>query len=345
MNASAISRRPAHSVHALGALVARFGQVTRRDLQVALGLLWVLDGALQAQPFMFSGGFASQVIAPVGSGQPGPVSGPVHWAATLVAANPVVWNALAVAIQLALGVGLLLPRTARLTLAASIGWAIGVWYIGEGLSGLASGHASLLTGAPGSALMYAILAAAAWPRGDSRRELPARWLAPAWAVLWVGAALFQLLPGQNTGAALSSAMTGGAASAPHWLAQLDASVGTWASHHGLLAVILLAAVEILVGLGALLHKTRTLAVTTGLALSAAIWIVGQNFGQLYSGRATDPNSAPLFMLMAVAMLAWSRRSARQGLAPVQPRRGTSYTSDPSQGDDNSRVSAKSAARR
>jgi hypothetical protein len=319
MNATATTRLGAQRVHALGTRLTQRRRVTRRDLRVALGLLWLLDGLLQAQPFMFTGGFATQVIAPVGTGQPGLVSGPVHWAATLIAASPVAWNAAAAGIQLALGVGLLVPRTARLSLAASIGWAIGVWYVGEGLSGLASGHASLLTGAPGSALLYAILAVAAWPHEDSRREAPARWLAAAWAVLWVGGAVFQLLPGQNTGPELASAVTAGAAGAPRWLAQLDASVGSWATHHGALAVILLAAVEVLVGLGALSHKTRTLAVVTGLVLSAAVWIVGQNFGQLYSGHATDPNSAPLFVLMAVALLARTGTSARHGSSPVEAR--------------------------
>jgi hypothetical protein len=71
-----------------------------------------------------------------------------------------------------LGVGLLVRRTARVALAASIAWALGVWWLGEGLTGLASGQASLINGAPGSAFFYAVLAAAAWPRGDSG--------APAW---------------------------------------------------------------------------------------------------------------------------------------------------------------------
>jgi hypothetical protein len=126
--------------------------MTRRHLQVALGLLWLLDGALQAQAYMFTRGFATQVIAGAGQGQPGFVSAPIHWASTIIAAHPVVWNVPFAGFQLLLGVGLLVPRTARVTLAASIAWALGVWYLGEGLGGLASGHASLITGAPGSAL-------------------------------------------------------------------------------------------------------------------------------------------------------------------------------------------------
>src|SRR3954447_3519470 len=162
--------------------------VTRRHLQIALGLLWLLDGVLQAQHFMFTSGFATQVIAPTGQGQPGFVSGPVHWVSTVIAAHPVAWNVPFAGVQLLLGVGLLVPRTARLALGASIAWALGVWYLGEGLYGLASGHASLITGAPGSALLYAGLAAAAWPNRHGSRDGPAPWLPVAWAVLWVGAA-------------------------------------------------------------------------------------------------------------------------------------------------------------
>jgi hypothetical protein len=87
----------------------------------------------------------------------------------------------------------LIPRTARLALGASIVWGLGVWYAGEGLSEMASGHASLITGAPGSALLYVVLAAAAWPRGGTAEQAPSSWV-PAWAVVWIGAAIFQLLP-------------------------------------------------------------------------------------------------------------------------------------------------------
>src|SRR3954471_23485686 len=96
--------------------LARSRAITRRHLQVALGLFWLLDGALQAQPFMFTRGFATQVIAGVGQGQSGFVAGPLDWAANIIAAHPVAWNVPFAAIQLLLGVGLLVPRTARLTL-------------------------------------------------------------------------------------------------------------------------------------------------------------------------------------------------------------------------------------
>jgi hypothetical protein len=282
-------------------LVSDGVRITCRQIQIALGLLWLLDGALQLQPFMLGTGFARQVIAPLAVGQPLVVAGPIRWTASTIAAHPLLWDLPFAAAQLLIGLGLLVPRTARLALAASLPWVLGVWFFGEGLAGLATGHASLLNGAPGAVLLYGVLAVAAWPRRDRPNDAPARWLPLAWAVLWVGGALFQALPGQNTGAAIADAVTGADASAPHWLNRLEASVGTFARHHGLAVVVALVVVEALIGLAALDRRSRAIAATAGLLLALAIWVIGQDLGQLYSGQATDPNTGPLIALMAVAL--------------------------------------------
>src|ERR1700728_4726342 len=104
-------------------------------------------------------------------------------------------------IELTLGAGLLHRRTARWALAASVGWAVSGWYLGEGLGGLFGGGASLLTGAPGSSVMYAVVAVTVWPRrGAPSGQRPARWAAAAWAATWLGGAMLQLLPGSDTNA-------------------------------------------------------------------------------------------------------------------------------------------------
>ena len=59
-----------------------------------------------------------------------------------------------------------------------------------------------------------------------------------------------------------------------------------------------------------MRRTRTPAVTLGLALTLAFWVLGQDLGALYTGQATDPNSGPVLALMAIALLAGSRRSQR-----------------------------------
>jgi hypothetical protein len=279
-------------------------RVTRRGLQIALGLVWLLDGALQLQPFMLGTGFARQVIAPLAAGQPHFVAGPVHWAANIIAAHPVAWDVPSATVQLLIGVGLLVPRTVRLAIVASLPWGLGVWFFGEGLSGLASGHTSLLTGAPGAVLLYGVLAIAAWPGRDSWHEAPAPWLPVAWAVLWVGGAIFQALPGQNTGSAVAGTILGG----PGRLGRVDASVASWTTHHGTFVVVALVVVEALIGLGAFHRRSRGVAVAAGLVLALAIWVVAQDFGQLYTGQATDPNSGLVIALLAIAIL--GRRPVR-----------------------------------
>jgi hypothetical protein len=289
-------------------------RITRRHLQIVLGLVWLLDGALQLQPFMLGTGFAHQVIAPNAAGQPDVVSDPILLAARLIAAHPVAWDVPFAAVQLLLGVGLLVPRTARLALAASIPWALAVWLFGEGLSGLATGHASLLTGAPGAVLLYGVLALAAWPRRDPSQEAPASWLAFAWAAVWVGGAIFQVLPGQNSGAAVAVALSG----APARLGSFDASLAQWTMSHGTAAVVALAVGEALIGLGALFSRTRGPAVAAGFALALAIWVLAQDLGQLTSGQSTDPNTALILALLGVAVLgsspAWNRAPALRRVA-------------------------------
>jgi hypothetical protein len=273
-------------------------RITRRHLQIALGLIWLLDGGLQFQPFMLRTSFARDVIAPLGDGQPHFVAGPVHWAANLIAAHPVAWDVPFATIQVLIGLGLLFPRTVKLAIVASLPWALGVWFFGEGLSGLASGHASVLTGAPGAVVLYALLALAAWPRRDPAHEAPPTWLPLAWAVLWVGGAIFQALPGQNTGTAVAGTILGG----PGWLGRVDASVARWTMQHGTFVVVALVVVEALIGLGVLHRRSRALAVAAGFVLALAIWVVAQDIGQLYTGQATDPNSGLIVAVFAIAVL-------------------------------------------
>lgn len=64
----------------------------------------------------------------------------------------------------------------------------------------------------------------------------APWLRFAWAGVWVGAALFRALPGQNSGTAIASALTGGIDGTPAWLASSEgfehANDRFWRRHRG-----------------------------------------------------------------------------------------------------------------
>lgn len=279
--------------------------ITRRRVQVALGLLWILDGLLQFQPAMFTRRFATQVIAPTGAGQPVLVAGPVNEVVRIILHQPAAMDLGFGLIQLALGAGILFPRTARWALAASVAWALAVWYLGEGLGGLFGGGASLLTGAPGAALLYAVLALAVSPRRglDPRAQRPARWATVAWVAAWLGGAVLQLLPGVDTNASISMVLAMNASGAPAWFAVIDNHLSALVPAYGASIVIDLVVLQAFAGLGVLMgRRARLAAVTVGIGLSLAYWVTGQNMGQFWSGIATDPNAAPLLVLLGVTVL-------------------------------------------
>jgi hypothetical protein len=93
-------------------------RITRRGLQLALGTFWMLDGALQCQPYMFTRSFATNVLHPSADGQPDIVAAPIQLMARAVAAHPAPWNAAFAVTQLAIGAALICRRSARAALAA-----------------------------------------------------------------------------------------------------------------------------------------------------------------------------------------------------------------------------------
>jgi hypothetical protein len=225
------------------------------------------------------------MLAPAAAGQPGIIAGPVTLAARMITASPAAWNAAFATIQLALGAGLLWRATARAALAGTVAWSLSVWWLGEGAGGIFGGAASPLTGAPGAALLYALLAVLIWPsQTDERPGLSVaqtgplgRYAKPAWVLLWAGmAALTVAAP---DGAAPLTSAGGGRA---------DAAVIAFA------AAFTIAAVGVLVPL--LTRPALVIAVIT----AAIIWAAGEQFGGILTGQATDPNTGPLLILIAVA---------------------------------------------
>lgn len=296
--------------------------VTRRHLQIALGLLWLLDGALQLQPVMFTTAFAHGVVLPAAQGQPAVVADPVRWAANVIAWHPAVTDGLAAAIQLAIGVGLLVRPVVRVALAASAAWGLGVWWVGEGAGGLLGGHTTLLVGAPGAALLYVVLSLAAWPSPgclatdgsrtlaglarasqDDSRLAPRAWVVPVWSAVWLLGALLQSLPGQATATSIGVALHAAAGTGPSWLAGVDRPLAHAASAGGVGVVVGLVLLQVLVGVVALRPGAlRRLAAGVGASLALAMWVAGQGMGDLTSGSATDPNAGLLLALLGLAVL-------------------------------------------
>ena len=123
---------------------------SQRTLQVALGLLWILDAALQFQPFMFARGFVDTYILANASGQPAVLGDLITNVGNFLAPDIEVWNTLFALIQLAIGLGSAVPANgARRPRRSPSRGSLGVWVFGEGLGLLLTGTASALTGRAG----------------------------------------------------------------------------------------------------------------------------------------------------------------------------------------------------
>ncbi|GAA2491273.1 hypothetical protein [Streptomyces longisporus] len=283
-------------------------RLTRRGVEIALGALWLVDGALQLQPSMFTRGFFVDTLGMANMGLPGPVATVEYDLTSMLAAHPALWNALFASLQVALGVGLLWRRTARPALALSVLWALGVWTVGEGFGGLFMGGTDLLTGAPGAALLYALVALTLWPRTDHPGPsiadggvlggVAARW---AWLLLWIGTAALELEPAAHVPAAQLS-NTG--EEEPAVIAAVNHAVGGLVSGWAALFVVVLGLLQVAVGAGVLTARTRRAALSAGIALAVATGLLGQDLGGLLTGHATDPGTGPPLVLFALTL--WPR---------------------------------------
>jgi hypothetical protein len=282
--------------------------VSRRHLQVVLGTAWLLDGSLQLQPFMFSRNFTTGVLEPTAAGQPHLIAVSVLGAAHLMARHLAFYNTGAALIQVTIGAGLLFPRTVKAALLISFGWAGGVWAFGEGFGLLLTGQANPLTGAPGPVLLYVLAGLMLWPvENPTSRSVASQGLLDdyggrlAWAVLWIGFATLSLQPASLGSGATSAALNAGASISPAPLARVDTALSGLSAGHGLAVAIVLAAVELGIGVGMFHDNWRNIAALAGAAFAIAIWVTAQGLGGLATGQATDPNSGPLLVLMAAVL--------------------------------------------
>ena len=272
---------------------------------------------------MFTAQFAQGVLMPAAMGQPPEVVGPIRWMAHLVLHQPATFNSGVALIQIGIGCGLFWPRTVRWAALVSVGWALIVWYFGEGLGGLVGGSSAMLIGAPGAALLYAVLALAALPGRESKPDdRPAQWLIYVWAGVWVIGAALQLLGTENSTEAIWSVVQANAMSAPAGLSWIDHQVAralVVLYSHGMPVSFSLAVDQAAIGLGALMaNRFRSWAVGAGIGLSLFYWAVGQNLGDTWTSLATDLNTGPLIVLLGMAVLS-SRPAPDVWVVPAQPK--------------------------
>jgi hypothetical protein len=285
--------------------------VTRRNIQIALGLVWLLDGALQFQSFMYSRAFLGEAIEPTASMQPAPVGRPILWAAHLVGQNLTLWNTLFALVQCLIGLGLIYRPTVKPALAVSFAWALVVWWFGEGFGMVLMNMGSPLTGAPGAVLLYGLIGLLVWPCGRKGKRSAAaagplgdRGGLAVWSAVWVCGALLWLQALSRPANSISGALTEAAGDSMPWLAGLQRSLAGTAQGDGRAVALILAIVSLALAAG-VWTRWRREALAAGALVAALFWVLGQSLGGLTTGTATDPNIGPLFVLLALAL--WPRR--------------------------------------
>jgi cytochrome oxidase Cu insertion factor (SCO1/SenC/PrrC family) len=292
----------------------------RRLLRIGFGLIWILDGLLQAQPKM-AAGLPSLVIAPTAASSPSWVQHVVNWAGTIWSYHPIQAGAASVWIQIGIGAWLLVAVRgpwSRLAGAASVSWGLVVWVFGEAFGGIFTQGLSFLSGAPGAVLIYVVAGALiAMPEKAWRSPRLGRLLLSGIGLFFIGMAVLQAWPGrgfwQGGKNGSLTGMIGEMVSTPqpHYLHQIVSGAESFSAAHGwavnLFAVIVLAALGVL-----FLSGRRWLiryAVWFGVFFCLADWLLVQDLGFL-GGVGTDPNSMiPMILLFGAGYLA---------LAPERP---------------------------
>jgi cytochrome oxidase Cu insertion factor (SCO1/SenC/PrrC family) len=285
----------------------------RQLLRYGFGIIWLLDGILQAQPKM-AVGLPSQVIEPTAASSPHWVQAVVNWAGTAWSYHPMQAGASAVWIQVGIGIWLLAAARgplSRLAGLVSVGWGLVVWAFGESFGGIFAPGLTWLFGAPGAVLIYCVAGVLiALPERAWRSRLPGQVTISALGVFLLGMSLLQAWPGRGFWQGTVGGQPGSLASMtaamaptpqPHVFTALINAFTAFDEAHGfavnLFAVIALA----ITGAVFLTGRPRLIRPTLAafIVLCVADWVLIEDFG-FFGGLGTDPNSMIPFALLATA---------------------------------------------
>jgi cytochrome oxidase Cu insertion factor (SCO1/SenC/PrrC family) len=299
----------------------------RRLLRIGFGLLWILDGFLQAQPKM-AAGLPSQVIQPSAENSPSWVQHVVNWGGTIWSYHPVQAGAASVWIQVGIGAWLLVNTRgvwSRLAGLASVVWGSIVWVFGESFGGIFAPGLTFLFGAPGAVLFYVVAGALiALPEAAWQGPRLGRLLLRGIGLLFIGMAVLQAWPGRGfwhggqdgTLTGMIQSMT--STTQPHYLYLIVSGASSFTSAHGW-AVNLFAVISIAVLGAAFLTAYRPVvryAVWLGAFFCLADWVLVQDLG-LLGGLGTDPNSMiPVILLFIAGYLGLAPQALEQPQAAM-----------------------------
>jgi cytochrome oxidase Cu insertion factor (SCO1/SenC/PrrC family) len=285
----------------------------RKLLRIGFGLLWVLDGILQAQPKM-AVGLPSQVIEPLAAASPAWVQRLVNVGGTTWSYHPMQAGASAVWIQVGIGIWLMVAARgplSRLAGLASVGWGLVVWVFGEAFGSIFAPGLTWLFGAPGAVLIYAVAGALiALPERAWRSRRLGRLTTAGTGLFLLGMAVLQAWPGRGFWQGISHGQPGTLAGMTATMAQtpqpgfLSAWIGAFTSFdeaHGFAVNLFVVAALAVTGAAFLSGRPRLIrpALIGFTVLCLADWVLIEDLGFL-GGLGTDPNSMIPFVLLATS---------------------------------------------
>jgi hypothetical protein len=194
---------------------------------------------------------------------------------------------------------------------------------------------SLLTGAPGPALIYGLLALMLLYKADTGSSgggigrAGLRIGAVGWALIWTAGALLEL-EGTNHAAAVPSAqIANGGSGEPALFRWIDGQSGQLIGQHGYLFAVVLGLLAFFAGWGIFVPALRRACLVTGMAVAIFVGLAGQDLGSVFTGHGTDPGSGPLLILLALAL--WPLRNSSKSnhaVAVPIPTKETEVSSCP-----------------
>jgi cytochrome oxidase Cu insertion factor (SCO1/SenC/PrrC family) len=291
----------------------------RMVLRLGFGLIWLLDGLLQAQPQM-AGGMPS-VLQPTADGSPSWVVDMANWGANLWNYHPIAAAASTVWIQIGIGLWMIFAVrgwSVRLAALSSVAWGLIVWSFGESFGGILAPGLTVLFGAPGAVLLYVVAGALLLlPQRSWERPQIGRLILAGSGVFFLGMALLQAWPGRGfwqgkvagqPGSLTAMIQSMASTPQPHVLEVIVSGFGSFTQSHGfavnLVAVIALAAAGAAFCVSAARSDVRLarIAVIATAVFCLADWVLVEDLGFL-GGLGTDPNNMiPLILLFTAGYL-------------------------------------------
>jgi hypothetical protein len=133
-----------------------------------------------------------------------------------------------------------------------------------------------------------------------RRPAGVRGARAAWVTLWSLMAWLWLLASSSSANAIHNAIMT-APSGMGWLSSVQSGFASITKGNGLVFATAVSGISIVIAVAVSLNWRAKAFLIVAAVLNLVFWVLGQGFGGIFAGGATDPNAAPLFILLAYAL--------------------------------------------